>query len=78
MWLYLIAVPLGVLIVAGSVLMGGVYTIVAIPVVILALAAGVLWRILGRVTVERTGSLADGSGAPATPGELADARRAEQ
>jgi uncharacterized protein (DUF58 family) len=79
MWLYLIALPVAVLIIVGSVFMGGVYTIVAIPVVLLALAGGVLWRALGRVTVERSGSGSAGSGhGPATPGELADARRAQQ
>jgi uncharacterized protein (DUF58 family) len=81
MWLYTIAFPLAALIVVGSVLMGGVYTIVAIPIVLLALAGGILWRAIGRATVGRRAAPPAGQDAghrPATPGELADARRAQQ
>lgn len=80
MWLYLIGVPVVVFMLVGSVLMGGAYTIVAIPVVVLALAAGVLWRMIGRVTIDRDPRLSgEGSGhRPASPGELADERRAQQ
>jgi uncharacterized protein (DUF58 family) len=83
MWLYTIAFPVGVLIIVGSLVAGGVYTLVGIPVVLLALASGVVLRAIGRVTLERRGGApvggAEGSGAgPVTPGELADARRAQQ
>jgi uncharacterized protein (DUF58 family) len=81
MWLYTIAFPVAVLIVVGSVLMGGAYTIVAIPVVVLALATGVLWRAVGRVTIARRAAPPageDSAHGPMSPGELADARRAQQ
>jgi hypothetical protein len=79
MWLYTIAFPVGALIIVGSVLAGGVFTLVAIPIVVLALAGGVLWRAIGRATLERgAGPLAGEEPGPLTPGELVDARRAEQ
>ncbi|HWF73772.1 MAG TPA: hypothetical protein VG186_10540 [Solirubrobacteraceae bacterium] len=83
MWLYTIAFPIAVLILVGSVLAGGAYTIVAVPVVLLALASGVAWRMIGRATAARAGGGPVGAGEDAghgrvTPGELADARRAQQ
>ncbi|HWC84933.1 MAG TPA: hypothetical protein VG388_00240 [Solirubrobacteraceae bacterium] len=82
MWLYTIAFPVGIFIIVGSVLAGGVYTIVALPIVILALMAGVFWRALGRMALSRGSSPAaagDDSGhGVVSPGELADARRTEQ
>jgi uncharacterized protein (DUF58 family) len=80
MWLYTIALPVGILIIVGSLFAGGVFTLIAIPVVLLALAAGLGWRALGRMTLER-GSKPAAAGEDAgvrTPGELADARRAQQ
>jgi uncharacterized protein (DUF58 family) len=79
MWLYTIAFPVAVLIIVGSIVAGGVYTLVAIPVVLVALLGGIVLRALGRATLERGSSTASGEDAgPATPGELADARRARQ
>jgi uncharacterized protein (DUF58 family) len=77
MWLYLIAIPLAVLIIAGSVLLGGAFTIVGIPLAVLALLLGALYRAIGHATVER-GASRDGGSGPATPADLADARRARQ
>ncbi|HWF51727.1 MAG TPA: hypothetical protein VG294_13900 [Solirubrobacteraceae bacterium] len=83
MWLYIIAFPIGVLIIVGSVVAGGAYTLVGVPVVLLALVSGIALRAIGRVTLERRGGApvggAEGSGhGPVTPGELTDARRAQQ
>jgi uncharacterized protein (DUF58 family) len=78
MWLYTIAFPIGVLIIVGSFFAGGVYTLVAIPVILVALAAGVALRAIGRATVDRRLPGEAENPSAATPADLVDARRAQQ
>ncbi|HWF25524.1 MAG TPA: hypothetical protein VG275_08760 [Solirubrobacteraceae bacterium] len=62
----------------GSLLAGGAFTLIAIPVVVVALAAGAFLRALARRTA-RLGAAGEDSGrGVTTPADLADARRAEQ
>jgi hypothetical protein len=76
MWFYIVAVAVAVFVIVGSLFAGGAFTLIAIPVVVFALAMGLLLRVLAR----RTGRLA-GAGEDSgvvSPGDLADARRAQQ
>jgi hypothetical protein len=94
MWLYFLFAILVVLCVAGSVFGGGVFTIVLVPLAVLALFAAAGYAVLTAAAGRRAGASTDPSpGArrpattvsqaqspsrPSTPGELADARRAQQ
>jgi len=94
MWL-IIPVALGlILVVVGSFLFGGVFTIVTVPILIAALGLGFGWRALAQVLGERRAGAGSGpasTGVPSTseasydarrgsstPSELADARRTAQ
>ena len=90
MWL---AIPLALLILfglIGGVLLGGVFTLVLVPLAILgaiATVAGMLWV---RASQGRSGASTSGpsplphsshqnvAAAPSTPGDLVDARRQQQ
>jgi hypothetical protein len=89
MWLYLVGVVLAVLAIAGTVLGGGIFTIVLIPLAAIALISAVAASVLGRAA--QPGG--DGTGeepalphdrprepghVPTTPERLADARRVQQ
>lgn len=76
MWLYTIAFPIAILIIVGSIVAGGAYTLIGIPVVVFALLMGLLLRVLGRAAARRDTAHEDTG--VVTPGELADARRAQQ
>jgi hypothetical protein len=91
MWLIIPLVVGLVLIIAGSVLFGGVFTLVAVPILIAAVLLGFGWRGLAHVFEQRNAEAEGGTSAPSTaeasydprrdpstPGELADARRGTQ
>ena len=94
MWL-IIPVAFGViLIIVGSFLFGGVFTIVTVPILIAALVLGFGWRAFAQMLGERRAEAESGpasTGVPtsseasydprrgsSSPSELADARRAAQ
>jgi hypothetical protein len=89
MWLYMIVAALVVLGLAGGALMGGVFTIVLIPIALILLVGGLIYMAMGRAGERRQG----GGGAPAplphsaasqpghvrtSPEGLTDARRLQQ
>jgi drug/metabolite transporter (DMT)-like permease len=82
MWIFLVVAVLGIFIVIGSILMGGIFTIIAVPIcafaVIAAAATGALGRFLQRgERVSRAGP-ERASRRPATPDDLVNARRVQQ
>ena len=91
MWLIILGAFLAVLILAGSFLFGGVFTIVTVPLVVGAGLLALLWRILAR-SLEEKKNLTESSGPvppsieanpetrqrPSTPSDLVDARRTAQ
>jgi hypothetical protein len=77
MWFYWIALAVGIFVIVGSLFAGGAFTLIAIPVVVVALAAGAFLRALARRTARLAAGEDSGRGV-VTPADLADARRAEQ
>ena len=90
MWFFLAVVIVGALAIAGSILAGGVFTIVLVPIVAIAAVAALGSRVMGRATgadetrlgpsdtgPERTERGSVGH-VPTSPERLADARRAQQ
>jgi hypothetical protein len=92
MWIVFAVVIIIALVVIGSVLMGGVFTIVTVPIVALAALVGLGWRFIGGLLQERVAESEGGRARPSssetlekparrepsTPEELVDARRAAQ
>jgi hypothetical protein len=94
MWLYILAFFLLIFGIVGSVLSGGIFTIVLLPLGIIALISAVVFGALGRSAQGRHGASTNArpstgrplpasehsntSAAPTTPDELAEARRVQQ
>jgi hypothetical protein len=94
MWLYILAFFLLIFGIVGSVLSGGIFTIVLLPLGIIALISALVFGALGRSAQGRHGGTtharpspgrplpasqhSNTSAAPTTPEELADARRVQQ
>ena len=92
MWLLIIVAFLGLLAVAGGTLAGGIFTIVLIPLAVIALVTAVGYTYFGgaaerRASGERrrgrpaappTAQQPSAPAAPSTPEQLADTRRANQ
>jgi hypothetical protein len=94
MWIYMIAFALLVLGVIGSLLGGGIFTIVLIPLGLLALAAAAVSGMSGRAAQGSGGAATDqthtsdrplptshrrpSGRAPSSPERLADTRRSQQ
>ena len=90
MWFYMLIGALAILAIAGAALMGGVFTIVLIPLAVIAVLAAIAYSIAARAAQPRedTGTtdrpLPSGQQAPdaahvrTTPERLADARRVHQ
>jgi len=94
MWVYLIGVVLLFVGVVGSLAGGGIFTIVLIPIALLALGAAMLFGLMGRSAQDAGGASTDESHTtdrplpsshqrpsgrtPTSPEGLADARRAQQ
>jgi hypothetical protein len=94
MWLYVLAFFLLIFGIVGSVLSGGIFTIVLLPLGIIALISAVVFGALGRSAHGRHGASMNAtpstgrplpasehsntSAAPARPDELAEARRVQQ
>ncbi len=90
MWLYLIFGALVVLGLAGGAVMGGVFTIVLIPLAVIILLGSLVYMAMGRAAEarEQGGSSesrplphtmpGEPSHAPTSPEALADARRVQQ
>jgi uncharacterized protein (DUF58 family) len=93
MWFYPLLLALVILAIAGGTLMGGVYTIVLIPIAAIVLISAIVYALWGRALQGSHGvstdaepvserplphsASSDGSQL-ATPGELVDARRRAQ
>ena len=89
MWFYPIVGVLAILAILGGVLLGGVFTIVLIPLAVLAAGAAIAYSVLARSsqpgasggTDDRplpSGQQSGGGQVRTTPEALADARRAHQ
>jgi hypothetical protein len=93
MWLYILAFFVLIFGIVGSVLSGGIFTIVLIPLGIIALVSAVAYGAWGRAAQRQQGASNDAkpspgrplptghsnaAAAPTTPDELAEARRVQQ
>ncbi|MBV9465852.1 MAG: hypothetical protein JO206_01605 [Solirubrobacterales bacterium] len=94
MWVAILVLALGILALLGGVLLGGVFTIVLVPLALIGLGSGVVYAMWGRATQAGEGGATDSehaperplpntlprdSGrAPTSPERLADARRVQQ
>jgi hypothetical protein len=90
MWLYIIVLALAVLALAGGALLGGVFTIVLIPIAVIVFVGAAVYRSMGAAAERREGgpepenppyphSVPDQPGHVRTdPETLADARRVQQ
>jgi hypothetical protein len=94
MWLYILAFVLLIFAIVGSVLSGGIFTIVLLPLGIIALISAVVFGAFGRGALSRHGASSEQSSstgrplpssahsntpaAPNTPDELTEARRVQQ
>jgi hypothetical protein len=94
MWFYFIGLFLLVVAIAGSVVSGGIFTIVLLPLAVIALISAALHSMAGRKAQAAAGGVpgspepgpdplptsrgANGAPAPSSPEQLADARRQQQ
>lgn len=94
MWFYPLLVAVVILAIVGGTLAGGVYTIVLVPLAVIALLSWALFALWGRASARRSGAGSDASHTAdrplphrrerpsgrvrATPEDLVDARRAQQ
>jgi hypothetical protein len=94
MWFYPVMLVLVILALAGGTLAGGIYTIVLVPLAMIALVSAVVYAIWGRAlqgSAQGTGGGAHAGSrplphnrrrpsgrAPSSPERLADARRRQQ
>jgi hypothetical protein len=94
MWLYIVALFLLIVGIVGGVLTGGIFTIVLIPLGIIALVSAIAVGAWGRAAQGRHAASTDATqptgrplpasehsnspAAPSTPDQLADARRVHQ
>jgi hypothetical protein len=94
MWLYILVFFLLIFGIVGSVLSGGIFTIVLLPLGIIALISAVVFGALGRSAQDRHGASTNARpstvrplpasehsntlAAPTTPDEIAEARRVQQ
>ena len=94
MWLYILAFFLLIFGIVGSVLSGGIFTIVLLPLGFIALISAIVFGAFGRSAQGRQGASTNArssngrplpasehsntAAAPTTPDEIADARRVQQ
>ena len=94
MWLYVLAFFLLIFGIVGSVLSGGIFTIVLIPLAVVALISAVVFGALGRGAQSQQGASSKQSSStgrplpssqhsntssrPTTPEEITEARRVQQ
>jgi hypothetical protein len=94
MWFYWILALGFALILAGGIFFGGIYTLILVPIAVLAAIAAVVYSVFAGAAKRQAGGETDPMGAasgpatrtsqtsspqaPARPAELADARRARQ
>jgi hypothetical protein len=94
MWLYLILAALVVLAIVGGTLAGGIFTIVLVPLAVIALVSAVIYAMWGRAAQGTAGGETTATHtsdrplphsyrrpagrAPSSPERLADARRGQQ
>jgi hypothetical protein len=94
MWFYPLLILLVILAIVGGTLAGGVFTLVLIPLAVIAAASAILYAMWGRSMESRAGASTDGTATtveplphqrqepsgrePTTPEALADARRQQQ
>ncbi len=88
-WLFIVVAALVVVGIAGGVLAGGIFTIVLVPIAVIVLVAGVIFRGMGSATQPTEGGEPTNAPLPhsaghepghvrTSPEALTDARRAEQ
>jgi hypothetical protein len=94
MWLLWLIAALAALGIVGGIFFGGIFTIVLVPLALIALVGGLTYTVMAGAAQRRAGSDADPASTsrgratrtsqtgspstPSTPHELADARRARQ
>lgn len=94
MWFFWLLAPLIALTIAGAIFFGGIYTLILVPFAVLALIVAVVYTVVSGAAQRSAGAGADPAETargnatrtsqtgsprrPARPGELADARRAQQ
>ena len=94
MWFYPLLIVLAILAIVGGTLAGGVYTIVLIPLAVIAAISAIVYAMWGRAAGSQAGADTHASAtsveplphqrqrpsgrAPSSPERLADARRQQQ
>jgi amino acid permease len=90
MWLIFFVVPLAILMLIGSLLAGGIFTIVFLPIALIIVGVAIAFSMYGtsqnrrRLPRDQSTAPAPNTGhsnvpaAPNSPGELTDARRQAQ
>ena len=94
MWFYPLLIALVILAIVGGTLAGGIFTIVLIPLGVIALVSGIVYAMWGRAAQGSAGAATDAATtsdrplphqrqrptgrAPSSPERLADARRQQQ
>jgi predicted lipid-binding transport protein (Tim44 family) len=94
MWFYWILALGLALVFAGGIVFGGIYTLILVPFAVLAAVVGIIYTVFAGGARQREGAQTDPAAdtrgqatrtsqtgsptAPATPGQLADARRGRQ
>ena len=92
MWFYWILALGLALVLAGGIFFGGIYTLILVPIAVLAAIVGIVYSVFAGAAKQQEGGEPDPTGrgpatrtsqtgspqAPARPAELADARRARQ
>jgi hypothetical protein len=94
MWFFWPIAALVVIAIIGGIFLGGIFTIVTVPIAVIAVVGGTIYAAMGAAAQQKAGAETDPSStarkpvtrtsqtsppqAPSTPGELADARRGRQ
>jgi hypothetical protein len=94
MWFYWLLTALIALMLAGGIFFGGIFTLILVPLAVIAVAAGIAYVATAGAAQRRTGADTDPAGSargsatstsqtppprrPSRPGELVDARRGRQ
>jgi hypothetical protein len=94
MWLFWLLAPIVALMIAGAIFFGGIYTLILVPLAVIAVLGAILYSVAAAAAQRSTGGSTDPAQTargnatrtsqtespqrPSRPGELADARRARQ
>jgi cell division septal protein FtsQ len=94
MWFFWLLAPIVALMIAGAIFFGGIYTLILVPLAVIAVIGAVVYSVASAAAQRSAGGSADPTATargnatrtsqtgspqrPSRPGELADARRARQ